>query len=39
MDKDGVFTAIDHPDAPPSPFGGTAPLSINERGQIVGTVR
>lgn len=39
MDKDGVVSAIDHPDAPPPPIGGTGPLSINERGQIVGVFR
>jgi hypothetical protein len=38
MDKKGVVTAIDHPDASPPPFG-TVPFGINDRGQIVGSFR
>ena len=38
MDEDGGVTAMDHPDAPLPPVGGTGPLGINERGQIVGVL-
>jgi hypothetical protein len=38
-DKKGAITLPDHPDATPPPGGGTGPLGINDRGQIVGIVR
>jgi probable HAF family extracellular repeat protein len=34
--KRGIFTPIDHPDAPTEPGVGTVALDINNRGQIVG---
>jgi uncharacterized membrane protein len=34
--EDGVVTAIDHPDAPAVPDGGTSTLGINDSGEIVG---
>jgi probable HAF family extracellular repeat protein len=38
MDKKGVVTPINHPDAPPEFPGATVLLGIDEHGQIVGAV-
>jgi hypothetical protein len=37
--KKGAITLPDHPEATPPNGGGTGPLGINDRGQVVGIVR